>query len=496
MKTCNLQAGQKFLDGTMTDEQETDFVAHLDTCPNCQSHLEQSAGSDADWGEAQSQLILIPSLHDTEPNFSAAPTNEFDLAFLAPTDDPQMLGRIGPYEVTGIIGRGGMGIVVKAFDKPLNRYVAIKVLDPRLASQGIARQRFAREARAMAAISHEHVVPVFAVEEHTGLPYLVMEYIAGTSLEKCLRRNGPLDVLAIVRVGLQVAQALAAAHAQGLVHRDIKPANILLNKNVERIKVGDFGLAHTPHEASFTHTGAVMGTPEFMAPEQVRGETCGPAADLFGLGALMYAMSCGGSPFRAETIYGVMQRVLEEPPKSIRSQNPDVPAWLEQFIERLLEKNPADRFDSSEEVAHLLEKELAYLRSPTTTEKPNRNWARHRSPSQRNKKNITISLPRLSALLVATLLVAIGWTIWPIAKQPIPIDPIPKEPVDIPVQVYSGPPPLLWDADGTDELADRVQALAEQLTPTPQEPPTPDTWNQDIDQLQQKLSEMHESNSW
>jgi hypothetical protein len=130
MKSCNHQAGRLFLAGAMTDEQETEFVSHLDSCHQCQSRLEQSAGSGADWREATDRLKLMPSLLDTEPICSRTPTREYDLAFLAPTDDPQMLGRIGCYEVSGVIGRGGMGIVVKALDKSLNRFVAIKVLDP------------------------------------------------------------------------------------------------------------------------------------------------------------------------------------------------------------------------------------------------------------------------------------------------------------------------------------------------------------------------------
>jgi len=491
MKSCDPQAGCLFLAGAMTDHQEAEFVAHLDTCRRCQSRLEQSVGSDPDWREVRDRLKLIPDILHTESPSSGTPTSEYDLAFLAPTDDPQMLGRIGPYEVSGVIGRGGMGIVFKALDRALNRFVAIKVLATRLASLGVARQRFAREARAMAAVSHEHIVPVFAVEEHLGLPYLVMEYIPGTSLEHYLRRHGPLDALAVVRVGLQVAQALAAAHAQGLVHRDIKPANILLDRGVERIKVGDFGLARVPHEADCTQSHSLAGTPQFMAPEQVRGETCSQPVDLFGLGALMYAMCSGASPFRAETVFGVMQRVLERTPKSLREQNPEVPDWLEQFIFRLLEKDPLDRFASAEEVARSLEKELAYLQNPTTAKRPDRSWAPHGPTLPRARVFASIAWSWLLVPLLATSLMAIGWLFWPGAGENNLQDSVGGR---APVPAASAP--AHWDTGGTSELAERVRQLGEQMQSTCRAPRTPDPWNQKVGEVRRRLSSLNESDPW
>ncbi len=491
MKICDPQADCQFLAGTMTDQQEAEFVAHLDTCHRCQSRLEQSAGSDPDWREARDRLKLIPDILQIESLSSGTPTSEYDLAFLAPTDDPRMLGRIGPYEVSGVIGRGGMAVVFKALDKALNRFVAIKVLAPRLASLGVARQRFAREARAMAAISHEHVVPVFAVEEHLGLPYLVMEYIPGTSLEHHLRRHGPLEVLAVARVGLQVAQALAAAHAQGLVHRDIKPANILLDKGVERIKVGDFGLARVPHETDCTQSNTLAGTPQFMAPEQVRGEMCSQPVDLFGLGAVMYAMCSGASPFRAETVFGVMQRVLDRTPKSLREQNPEVPAWLEQFIFRLLEKDPKDRFTSAEEVARLLEKELAYLQNPTAAKEPDRSWASHGPASPRTGVFVSIARSWLLVPLLATSLLAVGWLFWPgVGENNL------QDSVGGRAPVSAGAAPAHWDDDGTSELAQRVRQLGEQMQSTCRAPPAPDPWNQEVREVRRHLSSLNEPDPW
>ena len=199
------------------------------------------------------------------------------LKLLAPTDDDRMIGRWGTYEVVGVVGTGGMGVVLKAFDAALNRYVAIKVLAPHLGSSGAARKRFSREAQASAAVVHDNVIEIYGVAEAAGLPYLVMPYVRGPSLQRRLDDEGPLALAEILRVGMQAAAGLAAAHAQGLVHRDVKPANILLADGIERVKLTDFGLARAADDASLTKTGVIAGTPQYMSPEQARGEVGRPA---------------------------------------------------------------------------------------------------------------------------------------------------------------------------------------------------------------------------
>jgi serine/threonine protein kinase len=174
------------------------------------------------------------------------------LDFLAPSDKPGSLGRLGHYEVFELIGRGGMGVVLRAFDEKLHRVVAVKVMAPQLATNATARMRFVREARAAAAVRNEHVIGIHAVEEADKLPYLAMEYIAGVSLQERLDRSGPLELKEVLRIGIQTATGLAAAHAQGLIHRDIKPANILLENGVERVKITDFGLARAVDDVSLT----------------------------------------------------------------------------------------------------------------------------------------------------------------------------------------------------------------------------------------------------
>ena len=287
------------------------------------------------------------------------------LGFLASSDRPGSLGRLGHYEVLEIIGRGGMGIVLRAFDGKLHRVVAIKVMAAQLAINATARKRFTREAQAAAAVTHDHIVTIHAVEEANGLPYLVMQYVSGLSLQQRLDRAGPLELREIVRIGMQTAAGLAAAHGHGLIHRDIKPANILLENGIERVKITDFGLARAVADASLTQSGVIAGTPHYMSPEQAHGEVVDQRTDLFSLGSLLYAMCTGRPPFRAGSIIAVLKRVCEETPGAIREANDEVPDWLIAIVEKLLAKAPADRFQSAAEVAELLKDHLAHLQHPS-----------------------------------------------------------------------------------------------------------------------------------
>jgi len=191
-----------------------------------------------------------------------------------------------------------------------------------------------------------------------------MQYVAGKSLQGRIEGDGPLAVREVLRIGMQVASGLAAAHAQGLVHRDIKPANILLENGIERVKITDFGLARAADDASLSQSGVAAGTPHYMAPEQARCEPIDHRVDLFGLGGVMYAMCTGHPPFRAETAMAVLRRVCEDNPRPIRGDHPEVPAWLEAIIAKLLAKDPAARFQTAGEVAELLGQCLVYLERP------------------------------------------------------------------------------------------------------------------------------------
>jgi serine/threonine protein kinase/roadblock/LC7 domain-containing protein len=284
------------------------------------------------------------------------------LHLLQPAQRPGSLGRFKHYEVLQVVGRGGFGTVLKVFDDKLHRVVAIKVLAAELAASATARQRFLREARAAAAVRHEHVIDIHAVDEQP-IPHLVMEYVEGQTLQEKLDRTGKQTLKVILRIGLQIAEGLAAAHKQGLIHRDIKPSNILLENGVEKVKISDFGLARLVDDASQTQSGVVAGTPQYMSPEQAEGQALDQRSDLFSAGSVLYTMCCGRPPFRAETALATLRRVVEDTPRPVRECNPDLPDWLAAIIARLHAKKPAERIQTARELADLLAAHLADLQA-------------------------------------------------------------------------------------------------------------------------------------
>ena len=283
------------------------------------------------------------------------------IRFLTAPGRPDSVGRIGHYEVLEVLGCGGFGIVLRAFDECVQRVVAIKVLAPEMAVASAARKRFLREARSSAKVRHENVVAVHAVEEQP-LPYLVMDFIPGETLEQRLDRTGPLETSEVLEIGRQMAEGLAAAHAQALIHRDIKPAHVLIEGgSQDRVKLTDFGLARAVDDASLSQTGIVAGTPMFMSPEQAKGESLDHRSDLFSLGSVLYTMCTGRPPFRAEGTFALLKRVAEDTPRPIAEISPETPQWLCDIIARLHAKKPEDRFDSARQVADLLAHHVAEL---------------------------------------------------------------------------------------------------------------------------------------
>jgi hypothetical protein len=249
----------------------------------------------------------------------------------------------------------------------LQRVAAVKVLAPRMAASAAARQRFVREAQAAAAVRDDHVVAIHAVQEHGPVPYLVMEYICGQTLEERIRHGKRLDVKEVLRIGMQLAAGLAAAHAQGLVHRDIKPANVLLENSVQRVKITDFGLAYLAADAGPTGSGALAGTPPYMSPEQARGEPTDHRTDLFSLGSVLYTLCTGRPPFEGHTTAELLERVRADTPRPVRQVNPEVPDWLGDLIGRLHARDVPARPASAREVAELLGGRLALLQQPALT---------------------------------------------------------------------------------------------------------------------------------
>jgi serine/threonine protein kinase len=279
------------------------------------------------------------------------------LAFLAPPQEPGALGRLDHFEVLEVVGRGGMGVVLKTWDTKLRRVVALKVLAPHLAASAAARGQFVREAQAAAAIRDDHVVVVHAVEGDRPVPYLVMDYIAGTTLEQRLQRGGPPPLAQIVRIGYEIACGLAAAHQAGLVHRDAKPANILLEDPDNRVKLTDFGLAGLAEDFAVSG-GGVTGTPMYMSPEQARGDPLDARSDLFSLGSVLYTLCTARAPFESGPTEAVLREVQGATPTPICALNPEIPPWLEALIGKLHAKDPRDRCASAREIADFLGRHL------------------------------------------------------------------------------------------------------------------------------------------
>lgn len=394
---------RRFLYEQLSESEESEIQSHIDRCGSCQSAMEREAAEQAMWDGLRG--LDSPQ---ADPDSSDDRRLSQLQNFLAPTEYPQFLGRLGTYEVCGIIGQGGTGIVVKALDQRLNRYVAIKVLNPAMAGNGPARRRFEREGRAIAAVSHEHVVPIYAVNEYRGLPYIVMQYIPGVSLLHRINKSGSLDTCEVVRIGLQVALGLNAAHSQGIIHRDVKPANVLLEETVERAMVTDFGLARVADEVTMTRSGAISGTPQYMSPEQARGEPVDPRTDLFSLGSLMYAASTARPPFQADTVFGIIHRVCQTEPRAIREINPDIAEWLVFFIDKLMSKQCEARFASAKNVAELLQAELAHLQNPTVEPVPDRTWLPKKAAPARTNRWRSVPNWKRAGVLAAFLAGGIG----------------------------------------------------------------------------------------
>lgn len=317
-----------------------------------QGFLAQQAGSGlivraSPVGRATGETVVDPT--------RGAPSGG-SMAFLGTASGPDAMGRIGEYDVVRLIARGGMGLVFEAFDPGLLRRVAIKVLAPEFAASSDARTRFIREARSIAAVDHENILPIHAVGEAGGYPYIVMPLVEGDSLQARLNRDGRLPATEIVRIGLAVARGLAAAHRRGLVHRDIKPENILLDPERNRVWLVDFGLARAVEDHALTRSGVTAGTPHYLSPEQAEGQRVDHRTDLFSLGSALYAMATGRPPFTAETLIAVVRKIIDEPAPSLRDLRPELPTALADLIQTLLAKDPTARPADADELIQLLER--------------------------------------------------------------------------------------------------------------------------------------------
>jgi eukaryotic-like serine/threonine-protein kinase len=275
-------------------------------------------------------------------------------AFGSPVE-PGEVGRLGPYRVVKELGRGGMGAVYAALDTRLDRRLALKVMLPRYAADPAAKARFLREARAAARVKHDNVITVYEADERDGVPYIAMEFLEGYPLDQYLRKKGGPTIPQVLRIAAEAAAGLAAAHKLGLVHRDVKPANLWLEAPHGRVKVLDFGLARpVDAEVELTQSGAVVGTPAYMSPEQARGEKVDARTDLFSLGVLLYRLCTGKLPFEGPTTMAVLMALGTQEPRPVRELNPSAPGSLAALIHQLLAKKADDRPRTAEEVVRRL----------------------------------------------------------------------------------------------------------------------------------------------
>ena len=287
--------------------------------------------------------------HTTLPNAQGANPNE-----------PRQVGR---YQVMERIGRGGMASVFRAHDPGIDRVIAIKFLHSAYSQDEEYRGRFLREARAAGNLSHPNIVTVHDVGEIDGRPYMAMELIQGEPLDEMMKRIGPLPIRDTLTIGLQLANALAYAHSKGIVHRDIKPSNIMGVKGTMTVKVTDFGIAHvsSPGSAQQTQVGAVLGTPQYMSPEQTQGAKVDGRSDLFSAGILLYQMLSGHAPFQGDSVVSLAMKIANEEPVPLDKLRPDIPQAVRRIVERCLAKAPERRFQTGKELADALSRALFNL---------------------------------------------------------------------------------------------------------------------------------------
>jgi serine/threonine protein kinase len=289
----------------------------------------------------------------------------------------------GRYELEELVGSGGMSSVYRAHDKVLERKVALKVLHATLADQDDCVERFRREAQMVAGLQHQNIVGVIDRGEDDGCPFIVLEFVGGRNLKQLVERDGPLPVERALEFGMQIARGLAFAHENGYVHRDVKPQNVLLNGDGEA-KVTDFGIARSLDvKHGVTQTGTVLGTSDYIAPEQAQGQRVDEHTDVYSLGVVLYEMLTNEVPFPGENFVAVAMRHINEEPPSIRDKRPDVSPRFEAAVQRAMAKRPEDRFQTMADFCRELEANLAEAQgstvvAPAVAKRPKRARGPHR----------------------------------------------------------------------------------------------------------------------
>lgn len=356
----------QFLCGGLPDEATTRIAFHIGNCKRCTKRTEKlrvldplvgavcqppSPLSPVDREQIDSLIAYRPPVTPAVSARSDFTNTVADAHSETPsdgTDKPPAdweSERMGPYQLLSILGTGGMGTVYEAIDTQLHRPVAVKVMNASVARSSVARQRFLREARAAASVRTPHIITVYQAGEWNNALYLAMELLEGETLQDRCLRQGILPVLDAVRIAREVAEGLAVAHAKRMIHRDIKPANIWLEEPHGHIKILDFGLVRPvdAHDLRLTPDGVGVGTPGYVAPEQVQGKTIDTRADIFSLGCVLYRMVTGRPPFQGKTILEVLTALAVDTPSPPHMVNPAVPMELDHLIVQMMQKRPEQR---------------------------------------------------------------------------------------------------------------------------------------------------------
>ena len=345
----------KVLDDSLDPQRLNNIEDHLGQCERCRTKLEELAGG-SQWITSDKPIsgdyeVLSPKKNSGHGVHGGLTEDQslFTHLLLAAEYEGD-LGILDGFRIHNVIDRGAMGIVFKATDPSLNRLVAIKLIDPVLAADPDFRVRFMREARAAAALNHPSIVTVFRVGEFQNLPYIVMEYVDGFSLEMMLQFGAPLPNHRILQIGQEICLGLQAAHNQNIIHRDIKPANILIRRNDLSVRIADFGLAQPLGDQRITRSRHIVGSPAYMSPEQARERELTPSSDLFSLGSVLYTMATGRLPFLAPSSLETLTMVVEATPPPPETFNPDLNPGISSLIAKLMTKKPDERFESAEAV--------------------------------------------------------------------------------------------------------------------------------------------------
>jgi hypothetical protein len=317
----------------------------------------------------------------------------------------------GRYELLELIGSGGMSAVWKAHDRMLDRTVAIKILHDQFATDEEYVERFRREARSVAQLSHPNIVTVIDRGEEDGRQYIVFECVEGENLKQLIERTGRLPVRDALEMAVQMGRALGFAHSRGLVHRDVKPQNVLLNEDGQA-KMTDFGIARSVDVQGVTITGTVLGTSEYIAPEQARGQRVDSLTDVYSLGVVLYELLTGSVPFQGENFVAIALRHVNEEPPSVFERRPDVPPRVAMAVERAMAKRPEDRFGSMDEFVAELEDELADLdpasEQATMISRRPATAAPRRRPERRRRRRRRGILWPIAAVLVVLAIAALA----------------------------------------------------------------------------------------